>query len=465
MRSEKLPFVSVIIVNYNGAHFLPTCLDALRDSTYSADCFQVIVSDNGSTDGSLELLETRYPWVQVLKNGENLGFASGNNRAIEIARGEYVVLLNNDTMPSSGWLENLVRVAENDPRAGLVTGRLQLFYDQLIVQIDSETIQPANDGRVLGVQVFGVESGTPNGIVQYVDGFYGWEKNPSSDAFRWTRDRAVIGVPVHHRPGDADLILRLAASRYDAAPVKVRISLDGTVSADWIVSGAAPRDYRLPLPASLRCLAHPLVQNTGSLAFRNGLGRDRGTFVKQNEVFYEVDEGQYDRVEEVFAGCGASLLIRKSLIDEIGAFDDDFFMYYEDTDLAWRARLRGWKVLYAPQAIVRHVHCGTSVEWSSLFLYLTARNRLAMVFKNGTRSQVLATWGKFSAGIARNILLLARCVLLRQPIPAHLKSLVGSQSRALGKLLFSLPKLWNKRRAIQGERVAPFSEINKWFVD
>ena len=77
----ELPFVSVIVLNYNGAHFLPTCLDALRLQTYPAERFEVIVTDNGSTDNSLPLLKRDYPWVRILENGRNLGFSLANNAA------------------------------------------------------------------------------------------------------------------------------------------------------------------------------------------------------------------------------------------------------------------------------------------------------------------------------------------------------------------------------------------------
>ncbi len=106
--------------------------------------------------------------------------------------------------------------------------------------------------------------------------------------------------------------------------------------------------------------------------------------MNNNEALFEFDQGQYSNVEQVFAGCGAGMLLRNEMLTDIGLLDDSFFMYYEDIDLCWRARLRNWIVLYAPKAIVRHIHCGTMSEWSPLFQCFTERNRLAMVFKNGS---------------------------------------------------------------------------------
>ena len=123
--------------------------------------------------------------MRVLENGENLGFSSGNNVAIKATNGKYVILLNNDTAPKPDWLENMVQVAEEHPQAGMVTGHLQLFYDQLEVQLQSDTLIPPGDCRELGIQVFDVNSGALRGVVQYLDGFYGWEPHPSGKQFRW----------------------------------------------------------------------------------------------------------------------------------------------------------------------------------------------------------------------------------------------------------------------------------------
>src|SRR3989304_1719411 len=105
---------------------------------YPPDRFEVIVSDNDSTDASRMLLKESYPWVVLLENDQNLGFAGGNNVAIPHARGDFVVLLNNDTAPAPTWLDNLVAVARADPAAGLVTGHLQLFYPQLEIELQTD---------------------------------------------------------------------------------------------------------------------------------------------------------------------------------------------------------------------------------------------------------------------------------------------------------------------------------------
>ncbi len=458
-----LPFVSVIIVNYNGAYYLRNSLDALRAQTYPAERFEVIVSDNGSNDGSLELLQTNYPWVGILDNQRNLGFASGNNIAIKQARGQYLAFLNNDTAAAASWLEELVAVAESNPRVGMATGRLQLFYSQLEVRLESETTTPPNDGRTLGVQVFDVDTGAFRGVVQYLEGFHGRERS-ASDYFRWTKGEALLGVPVPSGTGPIKVRMKLAASRPGNAPVRVRVLVQGCSFAEWEISGSRPVEFETVLPETLRRFAKPLVQNAGSIIFRNGAGRDRGAFVREGQVFYEIDENQYNRLEEVFAGCGANLLLRKTMLDDVGLLDDDFFMYYEDTDLSWRARLRGWQILYAPQAIVRHIHCGTSEEWSPFFVYHADRNRLAMLFKNASPRQTVATWATYLALTAKDTLKSFVLILRRQ---AHWKAQMQSVSvhyRVIGRLLLWLPSLWRKRRLIQGSRQVSADTIQAWFV-
>ena len=452
-------------MNYNGAHFLPVCLEALQAQTYPQDRFEVVVSDNASVDDSLLLVESDYPWVRVLANGENLGFASGNNVAIEATNGHYVVLLNNDTAPEPDWLENIVKVAEDYPEAGMVTGHLQLFYDQLDIHLLSDTVVPPGDGRELGIQIFEVKSGTSRGVIQYLDGFYGWEPHPYGQSFRWTQGQARLGIPTPIVSGEWTINLKLAAARQDDIIVPCQITIDGRTIADLEIAGSDPIDYSITLPHNTEDKAKPVVQNSGSIVFYDGSSRDRGTYIQNFEVFFETDSGQYDKVEEVFSGCGASLLIQREMIADVGAFDDDFFMYYEDTDLAWRARLRGWKVLYAPSAIVRHIHCGTTVEWSPFFFYHVDRNRLAMVFKNGESRQILWAWGKYLGRTALDAWTTFRALIIRAPNWRTHAKMLQVRVRVLINLVRWMPALLRKRSHIQSRRKLAPNDLRDWFVE
>ena len=107
--------VSVIIPNYNGKHFLPPCLDALKRQSM-AD-FDIIVVDNGSDDGSTELLAEKYPDVKVIEMGENTGFCKAVNTGVRAAGSEYVILLNNDTVPQRDFVKALTEALDALPRA------------------------------------------------------------------------------------------------------------------------------------------------------------------------------------------------------------------------------------------------------------------------------------------------------------------------------------------------------------
>ncbi|MGC2064150.1 MAG: glycosyltransferase family 2 protein [Thermodesulfovibrionales bacterium] len=116
--------ISVIIANLNGEQYLPDCLQALSEQTFRD--FEVIVVDNGSTDGSLEFLRKNYPSVRVIALEKNTGFAGGNNRGFEASSAEFVATLNNDTIADRGWLEALYGAAEADRTIGMVASKIFL---------------------------------------------------------------------------------------------------------------------------------------------------------------------------------------------------------------------------------------------------------------------------------------------------------------------------------------------------
>ncbi len=116
---------SVVIPNWNGAHHLPPCLDALRAQTYPD--IEVIVADNASHDGSQQLLAERYPEVRLVQLPKNRGFTGACNAGMEAATGEYVSLLNNDTEVDPNWVAEVVAAFERHPEAGLVASKMLLF--------------------------------------------------------------------------------------------------------------------------------------------------------------------------------------------------------------------------------------------------------------------------------------------------------------------------------------------------
>ncbi|MDY6878316.1 MAG: glycosyltransferase family 2 protein [Chloroflexota bacterium] len=160
------------------------------------------------------------------------------------------------------------------------------------------------------------------------------------------------------------------------------------------------------------------------------------------------DPGERTPVE-VFGPCAGAALYRRVMLDRIGLFDDDFFAYMEDVDLAWRARLAGWRCLYAPAARVYHAHSATSVEGSPFKSRLLGRNKVWLIAKN--------------YGPTRRLLAYLPLIVLYD-LAAVTFALVarGDVHSLLGRIdgISGLPSAWRKRRAVQiltqGNRDSPW---------
>jgi GT2 family glycosyltransferase len=119
--------LSVVIVNWNTREFLSRCLRSVYDTTLDLD-FEVIVVDNGSTDGSQDMVRRKFPAVSLIVNTENKGFAKANNQAIRRSRGRYVLLLNSDAFVCENTIEHTVAFMDGHPEAGMAGCKL-LYED------------------------------------------------------------------------------------------------------------------------------------------------------------------------------------------------------------------------------------------------------------------------------------------------------------------------------------------------
>ncbi len=298
--------ISVIILNYDGRRWLPDCLDAVA-AQRDAPPFETLLVDNGSRDGSVDLVRTRYPHVRAIETGTNLGFAAGNNAGARDARGAWLAFLNNDTIADRAWLSELVREAGAHPECALITSRLVYMHDASIV--DS-----AGDG--------------------------------------------------------------------------------------YLRAGGA---------------------------FKHGHGGTASAFAVSREVF---------------GACGGAFMIRRDAFEALGGFDPRFFMVYEDVDLSYRARLRGMRVWYAANAVVRHAGSGSLGTVSAPAVFYGQRNLEWTWIKNTPRSLLLRTAVSHAiyslAGIAHYIR-------------------IGRGGEALGgkwAALRALPQVLADRRGIQASRTA-----------
>jgi len=154
-RAQRLGYhkrlISVIVVNWNRKELLRACLNSLKRQ--EGVPFEVIVVDNGSSDGSAEMAERDFG-TYVIHNTENKGFCAGNNQGIAAARGEFVALLNNDAEAEPGWLAALCRACVQAPDVGMVASKILVWEDPAIIDKAGHLIFPdgQNRGRGSGVR-------------------------------------------------------------------------------------------------------------------------------------------------------------------------------------------------------------------------------------------------------------------------------------------------------------------------
>jgi GT2 family glycosyltransferase len=264
--SSDLPFVSVNIINWNGQRYLEKLLPILENQTYPRQRFEIVLLDNHSTtDDSVNYVQKNFPDVRVITNARNDGFARGSNLALAQCRGDYLILLNNDTAPKHDWLEALVKCAASKDSVGAVVSKV-LF---------------ANRG---------------NGKI---------------------------------------------------------------------------------------------INNAGSV-----LLPDKAWPVEEIGA-NQPDGPDFDKEREISALCGTSLLLSRRMLNEIGLFDELFFMYFEDVDLSWRGQKAGWKFYYCPDSVVWHEHSGSSKEHSDFWTFYVTRNRLLIMWKHARFLLALRVYAVF----------------------------------------------------------------------
>jgi GT2 family glycosyltransferase len=214
--------------------------------------------------------------------------------------------------------------------------------------------------------------------------------------------------------------------------------------------GPEPRWCELPLAGA----GVEVVNSSGVIVLDDGSGADRG--------YLEFDHGQYDTKEEVFAWSGASVLLSRRYLDDVGLLDGRFFLYYEDFDLSWRGRLAGWRYLYAPESVARHVHAASTGLASPLLSYYVERNRLLALAKSAPPGLAMFAPARFLAVTAsyarRDILSPA----LRGRRPRA--EMVRRRLRAFAGFLRLLPAILPARWRVRRRKRVDDAEIRRWMV-
>ncbi len=361
------PLVRIVVLNWNGGELTLRCLQHLHDLNWPGERRPIVVVDNASTDGSIEAIEQSFPDVEIRRNDHNGGFPANNLALADLTGVDYVALVNNDAFVEPGWLTPLVETLEGSSELGAASSKLVLAPRFVDVRITTSTFVPGpGDGRQLGVMVRDllVAGCSVWSDAHIAEGGWGPEQDRDG-AFEWTNGSAVLRVPV---------------PMGEVVPTTVRIVLQAErrkeVRIDAGVGTFLADVDRRPTGVDVSVQGQPydVVNNVGSVVYDDGAGADRG--------WLDRDEGQYDAPADVFAWCGGSVLLRPAYLRDVGLFDERFFLYYEDTDLSWRGRLRGWGYRTAPASVARHVHAATSQEGSPVFAYHVERNRLLMLLKN-----------------------------------------------------------------------------------
>ncbi len=445
---------TVIVLAYNNETLLPACLDALRRTALPAGSFETWVVDNASVDASAEVVERNYPEVRLIRSPVNLGFAGGNNLALRQVRTPYAVLLNSDAVPEPDYLANLLAPFEapGNERLAAVTPKIVFAPRFLRLQLSTTGFVPGpQDSRELGVRIHSVVVADREVAPKVL-----WERltfgpeGPPAGRFWWTRPTGELLVPV------------MAGGRRLPRPVCLRVTWAAetakTVRLGWPDGGAElpvsaePTTVTLDLPAGTPLV--DVINNAGGIVLAGGYGADRG--------YQEVDDGQYDEPVEVFAVCGNGVAFRTGAGQDLGWFDDDFFLYYEDTDLSWRLRSRGWSIQYEPSALVRHIHSASTEEYSPLWLFHVDRNRLLMLTKEASWRLALPQLLRYPLTTGSMGLRALRLGLRERRRPPLRRQLL--QLRVLLSYFRLLPAMLVRRREIGRTAQASRRQLEQWLT-
>ena len=369
------PKVRVVVINFDGGQMTIDCLVSLLATDWPADRLEIVLVDNGSLDDVVERVRAELPQVSVIEPLANTGFARGCNIGI-LADGNYdlVALVNNDATVSPHWLRPLVEVLDRSASVGAACPKM--VFDGKFVEVSVEVPGAAStptDSRTLGVCVIAarLDGVRDDRRLAFDEGFFP-PQEPSRERgqefLRWSWRRGRVRVRVDNDAVPSRLSLLLVAS--DRRQVILRterahVQVDVDTEPRWVDVELDDRPF-------------DVINNAGSSLYRGGFGGDRG--------FLERDDGSYDEPTDVFAWCGGAVLLSPAYLRDVGHFDERLFLYYEDTDLSWRGRLRGWTYQYEPRSVVRHRHASSSQAGSPTFRFFTERNRPLVLAKNAPAS-------------------------------------------------------------------------------
>ena len=341
---------------------------------------ELVLVDNASVDGSLELLRYGFPNVRVIANERNLGFAEGCNRAMrDLARVDAVALVNNDAVPEPGWLWPLVEGLESDPAVGAVAAGLVL--------------EPAFT-RV-GLKVTGGQAQIESLSI-----------GPISVLDR-SQSKGMWSVGHSDWPMDLDYFVDGSAELLVPAGAGERVITLRASGVGTLVASTAFDQAQIQLGASAAELQ--LRAGDDRTELLNGLGTD----LRENSEGYDRLFGEPAQMlstigsETVLGFCGGGVLLRTAMLNQVGLFDPRLFAYYEDTDLAWRARRAGWHTVTAPASVIRHSFGASAASASPGFFVHVYRNWMMTVLRNANSQErglaLRSIWDRMKWAVRANV--------------------------------------------------------------
>ena len=411
-----------VVVNYNGGDEVVPALRAVLASEWDGT-LEVVVVDNGSTDGSRERIAAELPEVRIIRSPGNLGYPALNQALTDLTGVDLVAIVNPDAVVEPTCLREL---------AAALTDRVGAACPKILL---------AGDYREIGLGV----AGPPRTSVELlaVTGADQWHLTGPRVRRRWHRGVAwtVGDGSVLRTTAEAGRPVRLTVRAHTATILTLT---SGEAETRWRV-GRRPTTVEVAAGGA----AHPVVQNAGSVIGPHGLGFNRG--------YHSPAGPRWDVPVEVPAWCGAAVVLRTDYLQDVGLMDPRWFLYYEDTELAWRGLLRGWRQVYVPTAVVRHAHSTTIGHGSAVYDVQHLRNRLLTLAKLAPAGEVRAAW----ADAARLVLaqlradVVARLRDRRAPEPV----LTVRRLRAMAAAARLTPVLRRERSTLVATGVVPDAEL------
>lgn len=350
------PLISVIVVSHNSSKDLPFALKSISNQSYQN--IEVIVVENGSAD-TKGLTREICPNAIWIHSPENLGFAAGNNLAMEEARGEYVALVNPDARLDEDCLLEMLGAFRGSPGVAAVAPKIRFWTRFISVHLEATEMFRVSElsvVRQLNYKKIFLRQGARDGdalLAKKID-----------------HDRFVMEITL---PVDES---KLALTVFSSGAVSIQRR---GMLRSFSIPKSGEAVFEIPLSRSSAPDAHWLINNAGS-ALRNGMPADIG--------FAERDSCAFDVSQETDAFCGCVALIRRSSFIGRELFRREFFAYYEDSELSFWLRQNGWKIVFWPRAVAYHRHSSSTEENSVVWRALVSRS--SRLYRHHTGTNVSA---------------------------------------------------------------------------